>query len=395
MEILVALEHRFDRTPDGAIWTHTMFGRGFWKRYLDVFDGVRVVARVRDVQEAAPEWIPADGESIRFTAIPHYIGPLQYALRARSVRKAASSAIDPEAAILLRLPSQIASTMVGELRRTRHPYGIEVVGDPYDVFAPGATKHPLRPLFRLHFSRRLFAQSQGAAAATYVTRHALQRRYPPGRDAYSTYYSDVELDETAFVEESRTFPRNTGRFRLITISTLAQFYKRVDILIDAVALVVAAGWDVELHVIGDGRHRAELEERAEQMGVADRVTFRGQVTTGFPVRLELDQADLFVLASRQEGLPRAMVEAMARGLPCIGTSVGGIPELLTPDCMVSPDTAPELARKIEQVLGNPELMSAMSERNLATAQGYKDETLRARRLAFYTALRDRTEQWMK
>ena len=62
----------------------------------------------------------------------------------------------------------------------------------------------------------------------------------------------------------------------------------------------------------------------------DRVRFRGQLTTPVDVRAELDRADLFVLPSRQEGLPRAMIEAMARALPCIGSSVGGIPELLQP-----------------------------------------------------------------
>ena len=45
MNVVVALEQRFDRTPDGAVWTPMVFARSFWTRYLDVFDAVRIVAR--------------------------------------------------------------------------------------------------------------------------------------------------------------------------------------------------------------------------------------------------------------------------------------------------------------------------------------------------------------
>lgn len=395
MNVVVALEHRFDRTPDGAIWTRTMFAHGFWQRYLEVFDGVRVVARVRDVESPAEGWVRADGDKIQFVAVPHFIGPFQYSLRSWSVRKAVQSAVDPAAAILLRAPSQLASVMMGQIARTRHPYGVEVVGDPYDVFAPGAIKHPLRPLFRRHFSRLLCIQTKNAVAATYVTQFALQQRYPAGKGAYSTFYSDVELDDSAYVEEPRVISGSQRAFRLITISTLAQSYKRVDILIDAIGLLVADGWDVELHIIGDGRHRAELEERARRLSLADRVIFRGQITAGVPVRMELDKADLFILASRQEGLPRAMIEAMARAVPCIGTCVGGTPELLAPDHMVVPDRPYELAMIIERVLSSPDLLTAMSARNLEKSREYRDDALRCRRVAFYAALRERTEQWLE
>lgn len=372
-----------------------MFAQRFWLRYLEVFDEVRVVARVREVEEVAAGWVRADGTHIHFVAIPHFIGPFQYLLRARSVRKVAQAAVDPGAAILLRPSSQVANSMMGELDRTGHPYGVEVVGDPYDVFAPGAIKHPLRPVFRRHFSQILRIQARNAVAATYVTKFALQQRYPSGKGAYATYYSDVELDDAAYVDVPRNVRGNQRSFRLITISTLAQFYKRVDVLIDALARVVANGWDVELRIIGDGKHRSELEQQVRRQGLSDRVRFLGQLTAGIPVRMQLDQADLFVMASRQEGLPRAMIEAMARALPCIGTRVGGVPELLAPVDLVAPDSPSELARNIERVLGSADTMMAMSARNLATSREYRDEALRIRRLAFYGALRERTEQWVK
>ncbi len=114
-------------------------------------------------------------------------------------------------------------------------------------------------------------------------------------------------------------------------------YKAPDVQIDAVAQLVKEGLDVRLVLIGDGKHRAELEARAAAQGIAAAVViFRGQLTAGSAVRAELDAADIFCMPSRTEGMPRALIEAMARGLPCIGSTMGGIPELLPAEDMVPP-----------------------------------------------------------
>ena len=69
MRVVVSLEHHFDRTPDGVVWTQTQFPYRFWQRYLEVFDQVQVVARVRDVRKAAPDWQRADGRDRKSTRL--------------------------------------------------------------------------------------------------------------------------------------------------------------------------------------------------------------------------------------------------------------------------------------------------------------------------------------
>ena len=110
---------------------------------------------------------------------------------------------------------------------------------------------------------------------------------------------------------------------------------------------------------------------------------------------QLERADLFVLPSHQEGLPRAMVEAMARALPCIGSTVGGIPELLPPEDMVPPGNVTALATKIRQVITDPDRMAQMSARNLQIATEYRDEILQKQRIEFYRYVREITETWLK
>ncbi|MEG3925470.1 glycosyltransferase family 4 protein [Microcoleus sp. D3_18a_C4] len=395
MNVVVALEHRFDRTPDGKVWTQVAFPHSFWMRYLEVFDHVRVVARVREVPSVSGDWKRADGEGVSFAAIPYYLGPWQYLQKAPQVQRAARNAVAPNDAVILRVSSQIATCIQPMLSQTNHPYAVEVVADPYDVFAPGAVKHPLRPFFRWWFPRGLRHQCAGALSAAYVTEGALQCRYPPGPGAFSTHYSSVELPNSAFAAAPRCDDRRKQTFTLVSVGTLAQLYKAPDVLIDAVATCVQSGLNLKLVLIGDGKYRSELEARSQACGIADRVCFLGQLSAGDAVRAELDRADIFILPSRQEGLPRAMIEAMARSLPCIGSTVGGIPELLPPEDMVPPGDATALANKIREVVTNPERMSRMSACNLEKAKDYRDEVLQERRNQFYRYVREMTEKWLR
>lgn len=395
MNVVVTVEHRFDRTPDGRVWTQTMFAYSYWMRYFEVFEKVRVVARIRDVVNVPSDWKLADGERVSFVAIPHYIGPWQYLLKLRQIQCAARNAVGVNDAVIFYADSQIASCIEPLLRRSNHPYGIYVIADPYDVFAPRSVRHPLRPFFRFLAPRRLRRMCATASAVAYITEKALQHRYPPSPEAYTTHFAMAELSDAAYVSAPRSLQPEKHPLNLITVGTMAQLYKAPDVLIDAVGVCVRQGLDLKLVLVGDGKHRKELEERAKGQGLTERVCFRGQLTTGSAVRTELDQADLFILPSHQEGLPRAMNEAMARALPCIGSTVGGIPELLPPEDMVTPGDVASLAGKIQEVVTNPERMAQMSVRNLETAKKYKDELLHAQRVEFYRYIHDKTEEWLR
>jgi glycosyltransferase involved in cell wall biosynthesis len=412
VKVIVILEQRFDRTPDGAVWTQVAFAYSFWTRYLDVFDGVRVVARVRDVSRTPPNHIRADGPGVTFSAVPYYIGPWQYLFKHGRVVKAVRAALGPEDAVIMRVGSQLAACLYPVLRNNGRPFGIEVVCDPWGAFSPGTMRSVFRPFFRRWGYLCLKKQCANACAAAYVTERALQSRYPVGREGYATSYSsielpnqailgnlslgisDVEMTDGSYVPSPNRSTRGQKCVKLIFIGSFAQMYKAPDVLIDAAAQCVRDGMNLELVMIGDGRYATSMKSRANRLGISDRVHFRGQLPFGNPIRDELDQADIFVLPSRQEGLPRAMIEAMARALPCIGSTIGGIPELLPAEDMVPPGDANALAGKIAEVAADPARMRRMSVRNLNHAQRFRDDLLQQRRIVFYKFVRERTEDWI-
>jgi glycosyltransferase involved in cell wall biosynthesis len=366
---------------------------------------------VRDVTTCSAGLQRCDDTTVTFLDLPYYVGPLGFLRKRNAIRAIGIGALKKRRSAILRVPSPIASCVTGYLREQRKPYAVEVIGDPHDVMSAGALAHPLRPILRRMLTGQLRKDCASANAAAYVTEYTLQRRYPCGghsisvsdvqladtdaapdaADVFTTHYSSVTLTEC--LQRPRVDSAiSRSAIKVVTVGTLAQMYKGVDVLIDAVADCVQDGVDVSLTVIGDGRYRPDLEARAASRCLQGRIRFTGQLNRD-QVTAELDAADLFALPSRCEGLPRALIEAMARGLPCIASNVGGIPELLLAEDLVAAGDVNQLAAAISSVARNVDRRNAMSRRNLARAHDYLEVKLRPRRLAFYRYVRAATEAW--
>lgn len=390
MRVIVALESRFVIEPSGAVWSATLSGE-FWERYLSVFDDVLVAARLLEVEHAPSGWHRVSRPRVAFHPIPYWVGPAQFIRQWRKVRRSVASLVDPTDAVVLRIGSQVAAMIEPTLRRDGHPYAVEVVGDPHDVFSAGAVRHPLRRFFHWHFVRQMRRQCAHAAVAAYVTESAIQSRYPPGPGAYTTHYSSIDMPADAYRDAPRSRPHPSGRIRLAFVGSVQQMYKAPDVVLAALAKSVEHGLDLELDLVGGGKHLGELKQLAGGLDLGDRVVFHDEVPSGAAIRRILDTADLFVLPSRMEGLPRAMIEAMARGLPCIGSTIGGIPELLPAEDLVPPGDVAALSAKISEVIADPERMQRMAVHNLEKSREYAADLLRVRRDAAYTYLRHATD----
>lgn len=392
MRCLIPSNARFLRTPDARVWVSSVSDFEFWGRYLLVFSQVDVLARVSEVDRVPSDALRVDGKGVSVVALPYYVGPMQYLKLRRKTRRLLQLHAAAATAILVRAPSQSATVIASYLPASR-PYGVEVVGDPFDVFAPGAMRHPLRPFFRWRMTADLKRTVAGASAVSYVTASTLQTRYPAAADAVTTSYSSIDLRPEGYASHPRQIEHAPSPVRVLLVGSLEQMYKGPDVLLRALSQLLNLGHEATLRIVGDGRYRAELERLASDLGIARKVAFLGQIPSGNSIRDQLDCTDLFVLPSRTEGVPRALIEAMARGVPCIGTTVGGVPELLVADDMVPPGDVYALAAKMKEVIIDPERMTAMSVRNFGRSQEYHSDVLGQRRREFYQTLKDQTRHW--
>jgi glycosyltransferase involved in cell wall biosynthesis len=408
MRLVVTCEHRFSLAPDGSVWTKVAFDYEFWQRYLAAFETIRIVARAALDVDISDRYKRVTGDQVEFWPVPFYLGPQRFLLKRHKIRSSLRAAVGGDDALLCRVGSPLADELLQGFWKTGRPYGLEVVGDPEEALGPRTVRHPLRKFFQIRGSRLLRMQCSRAAGVAYVTREILQRKYPcPAHSVgisdvarldfssapkvFTTNYSSLTCKEDDFAAESRHFDR-VQAVCIVFVGSLAQMYKGPDVLLKAVQLV-AGELHPEVVIIGDGKYRTKLEQMARDLGVWGSVQFLGELPSGKAVRDQLDRATLFAMPSRTEGLPRALLEAMARALPCVATRVGGIPELLPEQDMVASEDYVGLANKIRKIISDPKRLSEMSRRNLERAQEYRPEVLETRRAEFYSRLRVRTEIW--
>jgi glycosyltransferase involved in cell wall biosynthesis len=155
--------------------------------------------------------------------------------------------------------------------------------------------------------------------------------------------------------------RQAGQpFSLISVGRLVD-NKGHRYLIDACAILAQKGLQFTLKIIGDGKLRGCLEDRILTLGLAEHVKLLGGQSTE-AVRSALHQADMFVLASLSEGVPVALMEAMATELPVIATRVRGVPELVEHDntgLLVEAEDAVGLAEAIQRLAGDEMLRTRL------------------------------------
>lgn len=385
MRVLLTSEAKFERTADGTIWAPTPNGCSLWGRHLDVFSAVLILARVADVREPSSGCVQASGDGITFGPLPPYSGFGGLLRNSQDVHAVVSRAVRACPAIIVRSPSPVAYLAARLMHVGRRPFAAQIVGDPDQVFSAGAFRHPLRVPLRHAAAAAQRQVTRNASVVMFVTRNVLQRKYPSRGRVFSG--SDVVLDDAAFIGERPLRRREDGPFTLITVASLDQPYKGIAVLLDAVGELVRSGQQVKLIVVGGGALMGELRAQAQSLGISANVEFLGQLDRE-GVQRALDRADLFVLPSLTEGLPRALLEAMARRLAAVATSVGGIPELLPPDCLVPPRNAVALARRLREVIAKPSTLMAMAQRNQEVARTYHDRVQTPIRRAFLLAVRD-------
>lgn len=175
------------------------------------------------------------------------------------------------------------------------------------------------------------------------------------------------IDPREYEFRARSIPRH-GPVRALCVASLVE-QKGHSILLQALATTPALN-RVSVDLVGAGELRDDLERRSHELGLGERVRFHGPRTES-EVRTMLDHADLFVLPSiivsngYMEGLPSALVEALACGVPAVSTRISGIPELIEhrrTGVLAEPGDPESLASELDWLVEGGELDLAAGRR---------------------------------
>lgn len=343
---------------------HTSARYEAWVPYVRAFGSLVVLAR----RSPRPGGIQASGPSVSFELGPNYYS-LPSLLRAVP---ALWQFLDPEPFDLVigRLPEPLSVILLTRAALRRKRYVAIVVADVEILMKDAPIGGEILALCAGAYVRALLRRSSGVI---YVTERTLQSKYPPPPSVPSIARSNVVMPPVLLTNDLFG-EKADGIFRVVSIGAMQTLAKGQDVLIQALTYLDPE-LPIKLTLVGGGKSEGRFRTLVDSLGLQGKVHMTGIIHEPSEIVKILDASHLFVLASRSEGLPRAMIEAMARGLPVLGTPVGGIPELLALQDLVEPSTPEEWARRITEFWrGGPALWRRSAERSLSKAQHITSQT---------------------
>ena len=378
-------DHRFRRSASGGHFSEGKLGYTVFERYLKHFDEILVVSRMTDISsESESEFVSSDGPNVSFSPL---LGEgwfdvffKNFFINFQVFRKTAAECDF----FILRVPSVLSVLFLPFLLMSKKKYIVEVVGDARESIFHSIGKRFFRGAVSSVFywiTRIIVARASGAI---YVTKFYLQDIYP--NKSVTEFSSNVEINEVSLdvlhARKSRIFSLDGSDFCVGIIASYNNLYKGIPDLLKAVGYL-RDRYDVNIKVRLLGSGSASVASDLLKSYGAEGWFFMDGSLSSDSVPAWLDNVDVYCQPSLTEGLPRALVEAMSRGCPCIGSDVGGIPELLNPNSLVPPGDAIMLSEKIYHFISSKEVLSQESARNFYAAKEYTKVILDKRRSSFF------------
>lgn len=283
--------------------------------------------------------------------------------------------------VIARVPSIVAYHAATIARKKNIPYLTEVVGCAWDSYWNYSIKSKIYAVPFFLMMRKAVKQSN---YATYVTEKFLQKRYPCNCPSIHASNVIINCAEEGIIERriEKISNRNKNRIVLLTAAAIDVAYKGQEYVIRAIKELIEKGLNVEYRLAGNG-DSTRLKTIAAEYGVENKIVFLGALPRE-GVMLELDNCDIYIQPSLQEGLPRSLIEAMSRGCPSLGARTAGIPELIAEECVFNRADPKDTARAIEQL--NNSDMREYAYMNYRKAAEYDFEILEKRRNDFYNRI---------
>lgn len=374
---------------NGAYYAANQEKFELFERYLRIFDRIRLACRCETETKLKESRVPlAQNPGIEFFPVPMFHGIKDYARVYFQVGSSLKNVVKGCDAALLRVPSTLALRVGNLVMRSKIPYACEVVYDAEDGW------RGYKGLSRLAWKRidkQMRVLCSKADGISCVTEHYLQQHYfSLKQDSFTAHYSSLALKKEFYGQPKKYNTKNSILIAHISQNVGEQSGKGHRQTIEAIKLLKDRGFDVRVKFVGNDRKGGieQYKQYGKELGVGNEVQFTGFLNKSDISNL-LSDADIYVMPTKAEGLPRVIIEAMAKGLPCITTPVSGNPELVGEHFLVDYYDTETLANRIEELASDPQLYEKTSKENYDRSLKYEASVLEKRRDSFYTKLRNR------
>jgi len=390
MDLLFVHSHVFKYDKKHNFYSDGKLTYQMWElRYLKYFKKMIVAGRGQEIKYEILNL--SSGPNVKHYVLPNLSKLKDRFQNKRKLKVELELLINNSDALVARMPSVHAYHAIKIARKLNKPYAVEVVGDVFaSLWNHGSLFGKiLAPISYIKY-KRIIKQSPHLI---YVTQNYLQEKYPYNSTANIINASNVDISpvpkEILAGKVNRIMNLNIKKeINIGLIGSYSSKYKGIDTAIKSIKILNDCGYNCNLVVLGDGNNKW-LKDLSEKLNIESKIIFAGILPGGEKVFEWLDSMDLYIQPSLTEGLPRALIEAMSRGLPCVASSAGGNPELIDEKFIHKPRSEKELSENIKYLLANKELMINQAEKNYYQAKEYTAEVLNERRKGFWLKFIDK------
>lgn len=387
MNIIFVHDHKIKVDLERKYYTDGKLTNELFQRYIfDQNDKIKAITRVVIIEQHDTKTLNlVDHPNVFFNPVKG-INPLQIFFRNCIYNTKIFKNVIKSDLNIIRLPSFIGLFCCFICILFRKKYFLELVGHARDSLIDHNSSQLLILIAKIYSLFTKFVVKR-AAGVIYVTKYALQKDYPTlGISAVASNVV-IHIDEVDCPKIQYNVP-SQRIFRIGLIGSFNNHYKGIEFAINTVALLRKKNISVNLHILGQGSLLNEYIKLAHKLQVEDLIFFEGILPGGDPVKKWLDKLDLYIQPSLTEGLPRALIEAMSRGLPALASNVGGIPELLDSEYMFSSFDENIFANKILKFIQDEKLRKVCGNNNYLKSKDYDFSKLESDRREFWMACRN-------
>lgn len=345
------------------------------ERYSYFGSTVSFLMRYQEIEDAeAVRYSKITHPSFNFIDLPNFKSIKTYHKKANSIT-IIKKAVDDHDVIILRLPSAAGAIAYEYAKSINKPILIELVACVYDALWNYDWRGKLLANYKL---KKYQVILKNASHTIYVTSEFLQKRYPT--KGKSIGCSDVvlkDIDTTVLKKRLLKIENSQEPLVLGTVAAIDVPYKGQADVIN----VIAKGNKKKLfyQIVGQGNSN-KLQNLVDQNQLQNEVQILGSLSHDQVFEF-IDTIDLYIQPSKQEGLPRAVIEAMSRACPVIGSNIAGIPELINKAALFEAGNLDEINNVIAQIDKN--ILGQWAEENFNKAAAFKRKTLDGKRKQFY------------
>lgn len=350
-------------------------------RYAKAFGDIILCSRFEEVEEEPFDCIKAD--FIKEVVDCDSLSKTMLGLYKNQMIKAMESCDF----VVGRFPSIIAFKACDYAKKLKKIFVAELMCDGWDSY----WNHSFAgKIIAPYMTTKMKNCTWNADFAIYVTEKYLQNKYPcrdSSINASNVVITDINPD-ILIRRLKRIKNMDTHNISMMTSANVDQHSKGQEYVVKAIRLLKEKGINVTYYLAGAG-DKSYLLKFARQAGVVDNLVFLGRLTIE-QIFERLDQIDIYIQPSLQEGLPRSVIEAMSRACPVMGARTAGIPELMDDECVFERCSENSIAKAVETVLNNG--LAGYAKRNFEHSKAYHNDTLNDRRNRYYDMIKKKVNE---